>query len=175
MSFCLFYTPFPTALVHDGTFQDTERPPINPPLHGGKWWWWKRLWTLPPISCGSLGWYKPMWTMCNLEWFEIGQPPSPLNLEWFEIGQQLQRAPTICQCLVTKYCFFFANPKYHPCTRVGRQATDLSRGVVARFCEKKAILSNQTLTTWRRFPPDVNRNSTWSKHAYNAENGRPRV
>jgi hypothetical protein len=134
-------------VVHDGPFQDTERPPINPPLHGGKWWWWKRLWTLPPISCGSLGWYKPMWTMCNLEWFEIGQPPSPLNLEWFEIGQQLQRAPTICQCLVTKYCFFFANPKYHPCTRVGRQATDLSRGVVARFCEKKAILSNQTLTT----------------------------
>ena len=70
---------FSRALGAWWTFQDTERPPINPPLHGGKWWWWKRLWTLPPISCGSLGWYKPMWTMCNLEWFEIGQPPSPLS------------------------------------------------------------------------------------------------
>ena len=69
---------FPRTVAHDGPFQDTERPPINPPLHGGKWWWWKRLWTLPPISCGSLGWYKPMWTMCNLECFGIGQPPSPL-------------------------------------------------------------------------------------------------
>ena len=69
---------FPLYSLVGWTFQDTERPPINPPLHGGKWWWWKRLWTLPPISCGSLGWYKPMWTMCNLEWFEIGQPPSPL-------------------------------------------------------------------------------------------------
>ena len=71
---------FSRALGAWWTFQDTERPPINPPLHGGKWWWWKRLWTLPPISCGSLGWYKPMWTMCNLEWFEIGQPPSPLSI-----------------------------------------------------------------------------------------------
>ena len=74
----ILHTPFSYSLV-GWTFQDTERPPINPPLHGGKWWWWKRLWTLPPISCGSLGWYKPMWTMCNLEWFEIGQPPLPLS------------------------------------------------------------------------------------------------
>ena len=79
--FVLFYilhTIFHVYSLVGQTFQDTERPPINPPLHGGKWWWWKRLWTLPPISCGSLGWYKPMWTMYNLEWFEIGQPPSPL-------------------------------------------------------------------------------------------------
>lgn len=88
----------------------------------GKWWWWKRLWTLPPISCGSLGWYKPMWTMCNLEWFEIGQPPSPLTIA-VDIGAI---APTICARLAANKYFFFANPKCHLCTGVGTLCTDLS-------------------------------------------------
>jgi hypothetical protein len=166
---------FPRTVVHDGPFQDTERPPINPPLHGGKWWWWKRLWTLPPISCGSLGWYKPMWTMCNLEWFEIGQLLSPLNLEWFEIGQQRQRAPTICARLVCNKYFFFANPKHHPCTGVGCQATDLYRGVVARFCEKKVFIAHQTCTNCWRITPISTSLEGQPKHACNAENGRPRV
>jgi len=110
---------FSRALGAWWTFQDTERPPINPPLHGGKWWWWKRLWTLPPISCGSLGWYKPMWTMCNLEWFEIGQPPSPL-FGWHRCSVDIGAiAPTICARLVCNKYFFFTQLSYHPSRAVG--------------------------------------------------------
>ena len=141
----------------------------------GKWWWWKRLWTLPPISCGSLGWYKPMWTMCNLEWFEIGQPPSPLSVDMTIAVDIGAIAPTICARLVCNKYFFFANPKHHPCTGVGTQCTNLSRGVVARFCEKKVFIGNQTCTNCWRNSTDRHVLTTWSKHACNAENGRPRV
>jgi hypothetical protein len=72
------------------------------------------LWTLPPISCGSLGWYKPMWTMCNLEWFEIGQPPSPLTIA-VDIGAI---APTICQCLWWLLSIAFFSQNRATCTHV---------------------------------------------------------
>jgi hypothetical protein len=108
------------------------------------------LWTLPPISCGSLGWYKPMWTMYNLEWFEIGQPPSPLSVDMTIAVDIGAIAPTICARLAANKYFFFANPKCHPCTGVGCQATDLSRGVVARVREKIVFIGKQTCTNcWR--------------------------
>ena len=72
-----------------------------------------------------------------------------------KVSQRLQRweAPSGCQCLAANKYLFFTKPSYHTSREVGRLATDPCAWVVLWVREKKAILSNQTLTNcWRNTP-----------------------